>query len=227
MTYLEMCQKLVRDLGLQNTISSVADQTGMDKKIVDWIADADEYIQSLWIDWNFLWSEFAVNTIADTILITAPSDFGNWDKESFYIDYTTDDWVKLYYLDYLEWRFTYGTGVQVSDEPNRFVLLPNHNINLEPIPDKVYALTANYWKTPTRMTANASTSLIPVRFQRIILVQAKIYYSEHDEFPTVYELATKEYAALLKDLEAAELPGKSENLRKSSSPGQELVVVPE
>jgi len=227
MTYLELCQKMIRDLGLQNTISSVSAQTGMNKKVADWVADADEYIQSLWIDWNFLWAQHSENTIAGTRLITAPSDLSAWDNNSIYLDYTSDDWQQLHKLDYLEWRSAYRQGTQTNDTPDRFVQLPNKNINLEPAPDKVYSFTGDYWKAVTRMSANATVSAIPARFHRIILARAKIYYAEHDEFPTVFELASKEYKELLNDLEAAELPGKSINLRKSSSPGEELQVVVE
>jgi len=226
MTYLQLCQKMVQDLGLQNTISSVLSQIGMSKKIVDWVADADEYIQSLWIDWNFLWTQHSVSTIASTRLITAPSDFSAWDNNSIFLDYTTEDWQQLHKLDYLEWRTTYGNGTQEDDQPDRFVQLPNHNLYLEPAPDKVYTFTGDYWKVVTRMAANATVSAIPARFHRIILAQAKIYYAEHDEFPTVYELASKEYAGLLKDLQAAELPGRKQ-LRKSTSPGETMQVVPE
>jgi len=226
MTYLELCQKMVRDLGLQNTVASVAEQTGMAAKIVDWVADADEYIQSLWQDWRFLWSQHSVSTIASTREVTAPTDLGTWDKDSLYLNYTSDDYVHLDELDYLEWRSLYRQGTQTDDEPSQFVVLPNNNIYLEPAPDGVYTLTADYWKVPVRLTANNSKSPIPDRFERIILAQAKIYYSEHDEFPTVYELATAEFAKIYAQLKSAELPGGFQNLRKSSNPGHNMWVTP-
>jgi len=215
MTYLQLCQKLIRDLGLSNTLTTVAGQTGMNQKIVDWVADADEQIQSLWSDWNFLWSQFSTNTIAGIREYSKPSDFGTWDESSFYLDYSTDDYVHLTRLDYLKWREIYRQGTQENDEPNQFIITPSDNIYLEPVPDGVYTLTADYWKTPTRMSANTDTSPIPDRFERIILAQAKIFYSEHDEFPTVYELALKEYASLISKLEAAELLGEDNLTNKS------------
>jgi hypothetical protein len=227
MTYLEMGQKLIRDLGLQITLGSVEDQSGMNKKIVDWIADADVFIQSIWFDWDFLWKTHSVATIAATRLITAPSDLGTWDIDAVYLDYTTDDYQQLYELDYRLWRRDYGIGTQYSDQPDQFVILPNTNLYLEPRPDKVYAFTAEYWRTPLRMTVNASVSPIPERFQRAILAKAKIYYAEHDEFATVFELATNEYTGLLKDLEAAELPGDKKKLRMSRTVGQDMATVPE
>ncbi len=63
------------------------------------------------------------------------------------------------------------------------------------------------------MTVDASTSAIPTRFERIIIAKAKIHYAEHEEFPNVYELATKEYEELYQKLAAAELPGQAARRR--------------
>jgi len=226
MTFLEMCQKTIRDLGLHTSIATVTNQTEMAQKIVDWVADADEYIQSLWFDWNFLFGQYEENTTIGTREYAKPTDFGMWDMDSFYLDYDSEDYVHLSELDYVEWREIYRQGTLTNDEPNNFILTPLNNIYLEAKPDAVYTLTADYWKSPTRMTVNTSTSLIPDRFQRIIIARAKIYYAEHDEFPTVYELATDEYNHLLNLLEAAELPGKYKAFRKGSNRDIDLTIRP-
>lgn len=210
MTYLQLCQKMIRDLGLQNTLNSVADQTGMNRKIVDWVADADEHIQSLWFDWDFLWSQVSTTTSVGTRQINKPSDLGTWDKEALYLDYTSDDYIHLTELDYRTWRQNYRNGTQSNDEPSQFIILPNKNIYLEPAPDGEYLFTADYWKTPTRMSVNGDTSPIPDRFERIILAKAKIYWAEHEEFGTVFDLANAEYKDLLSRLEATELPNKTD-----------------
>lgn len=210
MTYLQLCQKMIRDLGLQNTITNVEDQTGMNKKIVDWVADADEHIQSLWFDWDFLWSQIAETTTIGSRQINKPSDFGTYDLDSFYLDYTSDDYIHLTELDYRVWRRDFGPGAQANDKPGQFVILPSKHIYLDPAPDAEYAFTAYYWKSPTRMAENDDTSPIPGRFERIILAQAKIYWAEHEEFGSVFELATEEKKDLLGRLEAAELPNKAD-----------------
>ncbi len=224
MTFLQLCQKMTRDLGLTNSISTVVDQTGMNLKIVDWVADADEYIQSLWFDWNFLWSTHSENTIAGEKEITAPSDFGTWDRTGVYLDYGTDDYIHLKELDYHHWRDNYGAYAQSNDEPCNFTIAPNNNIYLESRPDKVYAFTAPYWKTPTRMTVNASTTPIPTRLERIVIARAKIYYAEHEEFDNVFELATKEYHELLDILEATERPGKNRVNKMADNRDSDLVI---
>jgi len=216
MTYLEMCQKVIRDLGMKNTLSTVAGQSGMNQKIVDWIADADEDIQSIWFDWDFLFNSHSDTTIIGQLEYTAPSGLGTWDEDSFYLNYTSDDYIHLQPMSYSSWRSTHRQGTQTNDEPSHFIIAQNKNIYLQPKPDAAYALTANYWKTPTRMSVNTSTSLIPSRFQRIILARAKIYWAEHEEFPAVLELATTEYRELLARLEADSLNGKRPHRMSSS-----------
>ena len=100
-TYLELCQKMIRDLGLSISISSVTNQTGMQQKITDWIADADEAIQTKWTDWDFLLAQHSVNTISGVRAYSAPSDLGAYDFDSFYLNYTSDDYQKLNYLEYI------------------------------------------------------------------------------------------------------------------------------
>lgn len=227
MTYLELCQKMVRDLGLQDTVGAVTGQLGMSAKIVDWIADADVYIQSLWHDWNFLWSQYSGSTIAGVREVAAPSDLGTWNRETFYLNYTSDDNIKLMVLEYKDWLNMYRQGTQTNGEPHSAVILPDDRIYFEPIPDAVYTFTADYWKTPTRMTANTSLSPIPARFHRIIIARAKIYYAEHDEFTNVYELAVAEFGDLLIQLQSAELPGHFHNLKNSRINGADMVVTPQ
>lgn len=223
-TYLELCQKMVRDLGLSNDISTVVSQTGMNRKIVDWVADADEVIQTLWEDWNFLWAQFSTTTISGVREYSKPADFGTWDLDSFYLDYISDDYQHLIPMDYIEWRRNYRQGTQSASKPTYFILTPENNIYLHEIPDDAYTLTADYWKAPTRLSANTDTSAIPTRFERIIIARAKIYYAEHEEFPAVLELASSEYKSLLDKLEAAELPGVHRARRKARNHDMDLTI---
>lgn len=225
-TYLALCQKMIRDLGMSNTISTVVNQTGMNQKIVDWIADADEDIQTKYTDWNFLWSSHSVNTVASTREYIAPAALGEWDRSSFYLNYTLDSYQHLSEIDYIAWRDTYGPGTHTNSKPDSFIITPAGNIYLEPIPDDTYALTANYWATPTRFSNNTDTSAIPTRFERAILARAKIYYAEHEEFINVYELAKAEFDDVMLKLEAAELPGAHRARRRGRNHDSDLVIRP-
>jgi len=231
-TYLQLVQQLQRDLGVTGAaIPAVTGQSSINEKLVNWIADADEFIQSLYWDWKFLWSEYSIATVAGNPAPTVPSDLGVWDRESFWLDYTLATKKKLEYLDYYEWRDSLGHGVKTNSKPNYITIKPNNSIILERPPDAVYTLTGEYWKTPARMTANADVSAIPAQFHRIIVVQAKLWYAEEEEIPTVYQAAQAELMGdekgnlgLMDKLKSHQLPGQ--DVRRMAQ-GPSMTVVAE
>lgn len=191
--YLTLVQQLQREVGVSGApITTVAGQTGLAGRLVAWIADSDQYIQSLHWDWNFLWSEYSISTIVGTPNPTVPADLGVWDKESFYLDYTLATHKRLRNMGYKDWRDSAGRGVKTNRKPNYVVVKPDKSIVLEPPPDAIYTLTSDYFAKPTRMASNTDVSLIPAQFHRIIVVQAKLYFAEEQEIAAVFEAAQKE-----------------------------------
>lgn len=224
MTYLELCQKLRQECGIQGSgPTSVTGNSGLQVKLVNWIADANDEICAMWLDWAFLWTELEDTTVENSYEITKPSDLGAYDRDSFYLDYDSDDYQWLTEIDYAVWRRVYRQGTRTSDKPTRFAIAPDRNIILEPPPDDEYTLTANYWKTASRLSANTDNTLIPARFQRIIIAKAKMYFAEHENAPEVLQGAMMEYNSLLTSLEASQLPGMAARRQASSS----LQVIPE
>lgn len=223
MTYLEMCQKFVRET-MQGTLTTTVSQTGLYLKMVDWIADADEQICSMFLDWDFLWTEFTDNTIVGTATVNKPSDLGIWDTDSFYLDRTASTYKKLIPMDYKQWRTSYRNGTKTNAKPSFFIIKPDKNLVLETPPDAVYSLTADYWKTPTRLSGNTDESLIPDRFQRIVIERAKMFFATDQEDPELFQLSNLEYTRLLGDLEADQLPGRSPT-RKGSNEDLVITVV--
>lgn len=224
MTYLEMCKKLRRECGIQGSgPTTVTGQTGLLQKLVDWIADANDEICAMWFDWDFLWSEFSESTIVSTPTITAPSDLGVWDRSSFYLDYATADYRHLCEQPYKTYRDFLAKGTRINDKPSFFSVKPDGDIVLDPPPDAIYSLTSEYWKTASSLSANTDESLIPARFQRIVIARAKMFFAEHENAPEVMQGAQLEYNALLPNLEASQLPGH--HARRMSD--NDLVVVPE
>lgn len=223
-TYLELCIKLRREAGIVGSDpTTVVGQTNMLAKIVGWIADADEDIQSKWLDWGFLHDEFSSSTVAGDKDIAAPADFGMWDEDSFYLDYSLSSFQKLSQVDYSVWRKAMRNGVKTNAKPAYYVIKPDKDIILEPVPDDVYTLTADYYKTATRLAADSDTSLIPKKFDRLIIARAKMYYAEFDNAPEVMNAATQEYIDLMNRLESLYLPGQQPNTQSSNN----MVIVPE
>lgn len=208
-SYLTLCQKLRQEVGAtgsDGTPSTVIGQTRMLKKIVDWIADADMDICTKYLDWGFLHDEHSVSTVAGVKDYSAPSDFGLWDYNSFYLDSTSDSYQKLNKMDYSYWRSHLRNGTKTNEKPTWFIVKPNKDIILESPPDGTYTLTADYYKTATRMTTNDSVSLIPTKFDRLIIARAKIYYGNHQNAAEIIEDGVNEYRDLMMRLESIYLP---------------------
>lgn len=208
-TFLELINQAKLEIGAEGgALTQVTGHVGMPAKLVDWTASTDYYIQSLYFDWNFLWTQLDINTIAGTSLIDPPADMGAWDRDSFWLDYTTDDGIKMDLIDYKDWRDDLRFGVKTNDTPTVMVIRPDGKLKLDPPPNKVYALTADYWKAPVKMTANADVPLIPAEFQRIIVARVKMYFAEEQEVPNLYEIAKLEYDEIFARLISHELPGQ-------------------
>lgn len=228
MTFLELCQTVRQEVGISGTgPTTVLNQEGQLKVIVDFVAAADTEIQTLWADWNFLWGQYSSTTSAGTRAPATqkPTDLGSWDDSSFFLDYTTDDNVSLELLLYPDYRSLQRNGVAVNDQPTYVVVQPDQNIILDPPPDATYTITADYWKTPTKMTANADISAIPTQFHRIIVARAKTMWAEREEAPEILLASAAEYADLLDKLESHSLP--SQGARRMASVTEDISVMPE
>ena len=226
-TFLQFCQTVRRECNVSGSGVPVAvtGQTGILEKIVGWVADADQETQGRWFDWDFLHvSTWSHNTIADTPTVAAPSDLGVWDRESFYLDYSTADNKQLSVLDYKEWRRDHRQGVQTSQSPDSVVILPDNSLRLQSPPDDVYSLSADYWKRPVKMVNNTDTSPIPEEYERIIVARAKIFYGEMQSVGEILASGQIEYDDLLDKLESKYLP--DQKARRQSDPGM-MVVRPE
>lgn len=225
-TFLQLCQETRRECGISGTgPAAVTNQTGLLEKVVSWVADSDVETQGRWFDWDFLHvSTWSHNTIVGTATVAAPSDLGVWDRESFYLDYSTADHKKLGLIDYKVWRETMRQGVKTNQQPDSVIILPDNSLRLEAPPDDVYSLTADYWKRPYKMAVNIDVSPIPEEYERIIVARAKIFYAEDQGAPEVLMSAQIEFDDLLDKLESKYLP--SQKARRQADPSM-MVVRPE
>ena len=211
MTFLELCQTVRQEVGISGTgPTTVIGQEGQLKVIVDFVIAADHQIQSLWHDWNFLWGQYSSTvTVGNRApALGKPTDLSNWDKRSFYLDYTSDDSTSLDELSYVEWRSDYRQGTSTNQTPTFFVIQPDENVIVESTADKTYTITADYWKTPTDLAANTDVSAIPPQFHRIIVSRTKTMWAEREEAPEILLASSAEYQDLLDKLESQSLPGQ-------------------
>lgn len=226
-TFLDLCKAARRACGISGTgLTTVKNNTGDYEKIVEWVALADQELQSRWFDWDFLHvSTWSTSTIAGVPTVIAPTDIGSWDLDSFYLNYSLPTGTKLTPMEYKEWRKTMRQGTQINQRPTNVVVKPDLSLILQSPPDAVYTLTADYWKRPAKMTENTDTSPIPEEYERIIISRVKMMYAEDGGSMVLLQAAQIEFDDLLDKLEAKYLP--SQRLMKRMSDAGMLVVRPE
>ena len=210
-TYLVLCQDMSRDIGIPGTGPSgvtASDLSEEELAVVRYIKQADLDIQRRWFNWNFLWSEATITPSVGTSTLTSPTDLGNWKLDSIVWSKATSDYQELDYMDWDEYKLEYKLGAVDSGTPEVFSVKPDNVIDVYPTPDATTTISAEYWKTPTELSADSDTSAIPARFHNIIISRAKIYYGENEDAPEILSGALAEFEDLLDKLESDQLPGQ-------------------
>ncbi len=223
--YLELCKTVRQECGQPGSgPASVTNQTGMLLRITDWVANAAFEIEAMWADWNFRWARYTTNTILNTSDYIGPSDLGSWDRNSFFLDFGTASVKPLTLLDFKVWRGGAAKGYTAAARPSCVIINPLNALILYPTPDSAsYVLQADYAVAPTRMSDNTDTSLIPEKWERIIVARAKMSYAAEEGAQVMYDGAASEYGFLLQQLQADQLPMQ---MNHTLSEGVPMVVRP-
>lgn len=219
MNALQIAQLIRQECGIAGSgaPASIVDQTGEMKRVVDWMIQADLYIQMLHTDWKFLWKEYAFNTIVGQTDYAKPADITDWDRESFWLDSTTNNAVDLKYMDWYEWREFHRAGVKTNHIPDRIIIKPDNSLVLDSPPNDVYSCTAEYFANPVAMAANDDVPPYPATYYRIIVARAKRMYAAYEDAPEIMQEAQDEYNYLLPRLESAQVPGQENQFNNSGN----------
>lgn len=227
-TYLQLCQNMSREVGIPGSgPSSVTPTAEEEVDIVRQIKDADLDVQIKWFNWNYLWSEHTTNTVSGTSTISSPTDIMQWNIDSVVYDPSSDNYQPLVFVEWKEYRDNYKFGVVESGTPEVFTVKPDNVIDVYPTPDSATSIKAEYWKTPTELSADSDVSAIPARFHRIIICRAKIFYGEQNDAPEVLSSAIAEFTDLLGKLEADQLPSQRNRRFSEVQNLANYTVVPE
>ena len=212
-TYVELCQKFRKLVGISGIgPASVINQSGMNEKITIWVADADEFVQRVWEDWNFLIEPKKIITATEgiatfTLADLSITDLAKWRKSSFVRNPGTANYQKLLYDMSFEDYLTSEEYLaeEVTGEIYRVIIRSSDDaVIFYPTPASNTTVWASYYKTVTRMSANTSTTPIPARFEDIILYRAKMSYAEHIEDASLYQIAKLDYDKVLAELESSQ-----------------------
>lgn len=229
MTFLDLCRRVARDCGVTSSLTVPADvttQVGVLKRLVDWVADAHDEIQSRSPDWKWMRSTFSVNTVAsddtyaptdctDTRLAAAISRFGRW----LMFDDNGCANVKIYlssggvgverWLTYLPWanfRAIYKIGTQNDGVPAHFTVDPQNNLVFGPKPNDVYVVSGEYQMAGFRLAADDDEPEFPERFHLVVAYVGMQKYGMLAPAPEVFAAGVASGAPVMRQLETDQLP---------------------
>jgi len=211
-TFLALCQRLRQEAGLSGTgPASVLSQVGEMKRIVDWVASGYEDIQNLHATWRFLRTGFSFSTIVSTQDYTpaavALTEFSEWIKNDIRIYSSVADESQLEYYpwDIFRQAFFFGSQRTQTGRPSIVTVKPDNALALWALPDAVYTVNGEYYKSAQVMTANADTPVIPTKFQMIICWKGLMHYGAYAGAEEKYAHGSNEYKKLLSMLEYEQL----------------------
>ncbi len=191
MTFLELCQAVVDEVGLSGQITSVTNQRGDFGRIVRFVSSACRQIEGKWIDWRFLHGQYLFNTAQGINTYTAPESLRvrQWDPNRAFlaqlkIETLYADNSILYTRDPLSEDYT--------SRPIRIIIERDNTLRFIGTPDAVYAVDIEYYRMATILTNNDDTPAIPNQFQEIIIHDAIRRYANYDEAPELKQQAIEQ-----------------------------------
>lgn len=202
MTFLELCQKVAFESGTvagSAQPSTVMNQTGRLRHIVEWVRDAWRAIQNARTDWRWMEADAQFDTLTNIAEYNGESSqvvgprFAAWlphrdqVETGFTISRKADGFADEGHLGYVDWpvfRRTWQVGVHSADKPQKFSIDPAGRLVLHPTPDDVYVVRGIYRKGPQELQSNADVPEMPARHHDVIWRSALLYLAAFDENDT-------------------------------------------
>jgi hypothetical protein len=218
-TFLDLCQRLARECGVAGTgPSAVTSQVGLNQRLVFWVGQAWNKIQTKHRDWEFKRTSASWVTVNGQALYTpvqcgiTAGQFGMWKRDTFRNYVTTVGLTSEVFMDYLEydiWRnnYLYGALRDTRTRPMVGTIAPDKSVGLGPVPNGDYTITCDYFKAPIAMTADGSVpDGLPTQFYLAIVYRAMMSYGRFYSAAEVYQDGKIEYDKMMEEMEADRLP---------------------
>lgn len=212
MNFLELVEALHGESGAAGVApSAVTGQTGENKRLVNWIIRSDLKLQRKWINWKFLRTAFTTGntTVQGTATLTAPADLKTWDLKTFKITYPGQ--TEQYPLPTVEYENVKSTIIDDNEgAPGRAIIMPDNSLLLEPVPDGIYTIEADYYLKPVALADNTDESLIPEEYhESAVLGRALMYYANFENALEIRKQGEELYAEGLAEMENHQLPNQN------------------
>jgi hypothetical protein len=224
-TFLKLCQDVAKDSGTVSTIGqpqTTTGQTGRLLRIMGWVTEAYEDIQSEQNAWRWMQADFsgpAVATVqeynAEALGIT--ERFSRWviygeDEENLFTIYKTalgqSDEGFLTYVDwpYFRRNLLVGSAATRQDKPVYFTVDNTNQLRLWPTPDDAYTIRGVYHKAPQTLADDGDIPEMPEEFHDTIKWLALMKLGVFDEAFNQLPSWTANYGKAMSRLIGHQLP---------------------
>ena len=221
MNFLEACKRVALRCGVSSTgPATVIGQIGELLLITQWVQDSHEEICAKWLNWKFLWKRLSSTTTANQAIVSPPDDLGIWDFSAIRVNGELLS-VEEYDPIKSDWEPSTETGI-----PTMAVILPDNSLQLDPIPDDSYIVSADYFKYAETPINNTDQFLLPDKYQRAIIGRAMMFYAGYQNAPEVKQEGLEMYQMAMTQLESHELPGNG-YMHGVSTGSMDFRVIPE
>ena len=217
MNYLQLCQTARELAGIPgNGPSTVVGQTGELRRLCNWVAQAWTEIQLKHDDWEWLRTDLSFDTTAskatyDPVADLSLTRFGHW-KECTFTIYPKATGksaeVDLDHWQYNDFKSDYLFGAKASAEgqPNAVAVAPDKSLILGLVPDGIYTVECEYYKSPQTLSADADIPEMPSRFHMAIVHKTLMKYGMFEVASEVVQEHTQNLSAVMNRLQQDQLP---------------------
>ena len=219
MNFLQLINRTRAECGVSGAatpLSTAQGLTGESARIANWVNSAWVDVQTAKEDWQWMREPFQFNTVTQQQVYTpteagVAATFGNWKRDSFRCSSVGQNYGDEQLMNYMEWTtfrnlYQYANMRRTYARPVVVSITPEKNLAFGSIPDQPYVITAEYYRSPTELSADADTPDIPERFQLIIVYRAMMVYGGYEAAPEVYQRGETEFKRLMNRLDIDQLP---------------------
>lgn len=183
MTFLELCQRLAVEAGVNNANgtrpTTVAAQIGELGRIVGWVRDSWDDLQREQ-NWTFMWERPSLTLLNGTSTIAGSIPPKRYDKDSLWIDDGSTTGKRLDYVPWDEfrsdWRALNGAGNLTA-----WTIQPSNTLAFNATANGDTNLTVERYTNPVTMTADDDTPAMPSDLHMLIVWKALVKYANFDE----------------------------------------------
>jgi len=230
MTYLALCQEVVRRAGVAGANRGAPDTlqgaTGRLAQIADFVQEACLLVESEWTDWTYRSVDIDMDVPPGADRIDPRDTGSDVERISAHAVFARDE-VERRQLVAMSWasmrRLINAQGPAVTtDLPTQFAIDPAGVIHFASVRDEDWLLRAECVLRPTTLRLDDDEPLIPADFHDLIVHGALVRYHESEEAFDLMSRAESAYQAWMTRLEAACLPGS--DYSRTYSPEVPLIM---